>query len=246
MGTQASTGSIVQTKTSNVGPVILFGPPGAGKGTQSKRLVELLAIPQISTGDILRENVAQGTEWGKRAKAALESGNLVSDDIVCAMVAERLTKPDTRRGFILDGFPRTVAQAEWLDKLLCGKLFESTHGHVACAVPPVVVSLRVDYNQLLQRLTGRRSCPTCGTIYNVYSKPPKVADVCDLEGSKLVMRQDDREEVIAGRLKAYEQQTLPLETYYSAQGRLLKVNGDQPEKRITEEMLSLIEHGNHL
>ena len=246
MGTQASTGSIVQTKTSNVGPVILFGPPGAGKGTQSKRLVELLGIPQISTGDILRENVAQGTEWGKQAKAAMESGSLVSDDIVCAMVAERLTKPDTRRGFILDGFPRTVAQAEWLDKLLCGKLFESTHGHGACEVPPVVVSLRVDYNQLLQRLTGRRSCPACGTIYNVYSKPPKVADVCDLEGAKLVMRQDDREEVIAGRLKAYEQQTLPLETYYSAQGRLLKVNGDQPEKRITEEMLSLIEHGNHL
>jgi adenylate kinase len=246
MDTQASTGSIVQTQNRNVGPVILFGPPGAGKGTQSKRLVELLGIPQISTGDILRENVALGTEWGKRTKVAMESGNLVSDDIVCAMVAERLTKPDTRRGFILDGFPRTVAQAEWLDKLLCGKVFESTHGHVACEVPPVVVSIKVDYNQLLQRLTGRRTCPTCGTIYNVYSKPSEVAEVCDLDGSKLVMRQDDRYEVILGRLKAYEQQTLPLESYYRARGRLYEINGDSPVDQVTEEMLRFIEHGNHL
>ena len=236
----------MQTQNRNVGPVILFGPPGAGKGTQSKRLVELLGIPQISTGDILRENVALGTEWGKRTKVAMESGNLVSDDIVCAMVAERLTKPDTRRGFILDGFPRTVAQAEWLDKLLCGKVFESTHGHVACEVPPVVVSIKVDYNQLLQRLTGRRTCPTCGTIYNVYSKPSEVAEVCDLDGSKLVMRQDDRYEVILGRLKAYEQQTLPLESYYRARGRLYEINGDSPVDQVTEEMLRFIEDGNHL
>ena len=226
--------------------MILFGPPGAGKGTQSKKLVELLKIPQISTGDILRENVAQGTGWGKQAKAAMESGNLVSDFIVCAMVAERLAKPDTKRGFILDGFPRTVAQAQWLDKLLTGKLFESTRVHVACEAPPVVISLKVDYNQLLQRLTGRRSCPVCGTIYNVYSKPPKIAGVCDLEGAALVTRPDDREEVIAGRLKAYEQQTLPLENYYRTQGRLFEVNGSAPEDRISEEMLSLIEHGNHL
>lgn len=246
MGTQASTGSIVQTDMRNIGPVILFGPPGAGKGTQSKRLVELLGIPQISTGDLLRENVAQGTGWGRQAKAALDAGQLVDDFIVCAMVAERLEKPDTRRGFILDGFPRTVHQAEWLDKLLTGKLFESHHVHVACEVPPVVISIKVDYNQLLQRLTGRRSCPSCGTIYNVYSKPPKVDGVCDLEGSKLVMRQDDREEVIAGRLQAYEQQTLPLEAYYRAQGRLYEINGDAPVEKITEEMLSLIEHGNHL
>lgn len=246
MDTQASTGSVVQTRTQKIGPVILFGPPGAGKGTQAKRLVELLGIPQISTGDILRENVAQGTGWGKQAKAAMESGQLVSDFIVCAMVAERLTKPDTSRGFILDGFPRTVEQAKWLDNLLTGKLFESKRVLVACEVPPIVISLKVDYNQLLQRLTGRRSCPACGTIYNVYTKPPKVDEVCDLDGSKLVMRQDDREEVIAGRLKAYEQQTLPLETYYRAQGRLYDVNGDAPMERITEEMLSLIEHGNHL
>lgn len=237
----------MQLRTGNVGPIILFGPPGAGKGTQAKNLVELLGIPQISTGDILRENVALGTEWGQRAKAAMASGNLVSDDIVCAMVVDRLAKPDTRRGFILDGFPRTVAQAEWLDKLLCGKLFESTHTHVACEVPPVVISIKVSYNQLLQRLTGRRSCPACGTIYNVYSKPPRVDNLCDLEGATLVTRQDDREEVIVGRLQAYEQQTLPLEGYYRAQGRLFEVNGDLPVNRITEEMLSLIEqHGHHL
>ena len=247
MNTQASAGSVVQTQTQNVGPVILFGPPGAGKGTQSKKLVERLGIPQISTGDILRENVAKGTGWGKQAKAAMESGDLVSDFIVCAMVADRLTRPDTKRGFILDGFPRTVAQAEWLDKLLTGKLFESTRVHVACEAAPIVISIAVSYNQLLQRLTGRRSCPVCGTIYNVYSKPPKIEGVCDLEGAQLVTRQDDREEVIAGRLKAYEQQTLPLENYYRAQGRLLEVDGNQPADRISEEMLSLIEqHGNHL
>jgi adenylate kinase len=246
METQASTGSSVRKQDQKVCPVILFGPPGAGKGTQSKFLVQALGIPQISTGDILRENVAQETGWGKQAKAAMDSGNLVSDFIVCAMVAERLGKPDTKRGFILDGFPRTVAQAEWLDKLLTGKLFESNRVLVACEVPPVVISLKVDYNQLLQRLTGRRSCPACGTIYNVYSKPPKVAEICDLDGSKLVMRQDDREEVIAGRLKAYEQQTLPLESYYRAQGRLYEINGLAPVEKVTEEMLRLIEHGNHL
>jgi adenylate kinase len=246
MDTQASTGSIVQTETRNVGPVILFGPPGAGKGTQSKRLVQALGIPQISTGDILRENVAQGTGWGKQAKAAMESGQLVSDFIVCAMVAERLGQPDTKRGFILDGFPRTVAQAEWLDKLLQGKLFESTRVSVACEVPPVVISIKVDYNQLLQRLTGRRSCPSCGTIYNVFSKRPKVDEVCDLDGSKLVMRQDDHEEVIAGRLTAYQQQTLPLENYYRSQGRLYEIQGDAPVEKVTAEMLSLIEHGHHL
>ena len=246
MDTQASAGSIVQTQTQNVGPIILFGPPGAGKGPQSKKLVAILGIPQISTGDLLRENVSLGTEWGKLAKAAPVTGNLVSDEIVCAMVVERLAKPDTKRGFILDGFPRPVAQAEWLAKLFCDKLFESTHAHVACDAPPVVISLKVDYNQLLQRLTGRRSCPVCGTIYNVYSKPPRLEGICDLEGAKLVMRQDDREEVIAWRLKAYEQQTLPLENYYRAQGRLFEVDGSAPENRITEEMLSLIEHGNHL
>jgi adenylate kinase len=246
MDTQASAGSIVQTQTRNIGPVILFGPPGAGKGTQAKRLVAALGIPQISTGDILRENVALGTEAGKRAKAAMETGSLVSDDIVCAMVAERLTKPDTSRGFILDGFPRTVAQAEWLDKLLCGKVFESTHTHVACEVPPVVISVKVDYNKLLQRLTGRRTCPVCGTIYNVYSKPPRIDGICDLEGAKLEMRPDDREEVIVGRLKAYDQLTLPLENYYRSQGRLFEINGDAPVARVTEEMLNFIEHGTHL
>ena len=202
--------------------------PEQEKALSPRNWWRLLAIPQISTGDILRENVVQGTEWGKQAKAAMESGGLVSDDIVCAMVADRLTKPDTRRGFILDGFPRTVAQAKWLDKLLAARSLKVPTQVQQAEWPPVVVSLRVDYNKLLQRLTGRRTCPACGTIYNVYSKPPKVAEICDLEGAKLVMRQDDREEVIAGRLKAYEQQTLPLETYYSAQGRLLKVNGDQP------------------
>src|SRR5213082_1682261 len=136
-----------------VGPIILLGAPGAGKGTQAKQIVERYSIPQISTGDLLRENVRLGTELGKKAKAVMDSGKLVSDDLVCDMVAERVARPDCARGYILDGFPRTVAQAEWLDGFLASRTF---HGRQA---PPVVISIQVEYNQLLQRLTGRRSCP---------------------------------------------------------------------------------------
>jgi adenylate kinase len=231
--------AVVDPKTRTVGPIILLGPPGAGKGTQAKQIAEHYGIPQISTGDILRENVAQGTELGKRAKEIMARGELVPDQLVCDMVAARLQKPDCKRGYILDGFPRTVAQAEWLDRFL-----QTTQQ--GGGTGPVVVRIAVEYNQLLQRLTGRRSCPSCGRIYNVYFQPPRVADTCDVDGTKLVTRPDDREDVISERLRAYDQQTLPLVDYYRAQGRLRDVPGEQPVDVVFAEALKLIEHGDRL
>lgn len=234
-------------KTSQVGAVILFGPPGAGKGTQAKQLIQMFQVPQISTGDILRDNVARGTELGKKAKECMASGALVSDEIVCGMVSDRLRQEDCARGFILDGFPRTVPQAEWLDTLLQEEFFQKRHARAgATGVPQVVVSIVVEYNQLLQRLTGRRTCPTCGRIYNVHFQPPRVADVCDVDGSRLETRRDDREEVIVERLKAYEEQTLPLAKYYRGKGRLFEVDGNRPADAIVGEIASLIEHGDRL
>jgi adenylate kinase len=228
------------------GPIILLGPPGAGKGTQAKLIAETLGIPQISTGDILRDNVARKTELGAKAKSIMERGDLVPDELVCDMVADRLQRPDCVRGFILDGFPRTVRQAEWLDgqleRMRAGK---DAAGQAACA-PPVVVRLAVEYNQLLQRLTGRRSCPTCGLIYNVYFQPPKVQGICDADGSTLVQRRDDTEEVIAERLKAYEQLTLPLVEYYRPKGQLLEVNGDQQVEVVAAQMFSALENVHRL
>jgi adenylate kinase len=216
-----------------VGPVVLLGPPGAGKGTQAKRIAEHYGIPQISTGDILRANVAAGTELGKQAKAIMESGNLVPDDLVQQMVAKRVAEPDCVRGYILDGFPRTLAQAQWLDKF-----FENQRD---AKIPPVVVDIQVGYNELLSRLTGRRTCPTCGRIYNVHLQPPKVADTCDVDGSKLVTRKDDTEEVIAERLKAYERQTAPLTEYYRKQGRLAALDGARSVDDVTEQAFKALD-----
>jgi adenylate kinase len=233
--------SVADVQRRAVGPIILLGAPGAGKGTQAKRIAERYGIPQISTGDILRDNVARGTELGKKAKAFMDRGDLVPDQLVCDMVAERLRQADCYAGFILDGFPRTVAQAEWLDALLGDEFFEKR-----CAVPPVVVNFAVGYNRLLRRLTGRRSCPSCGRIYNVYFQPPRVPDTCDVDGSPLVTRKDDREEVIAERLKAYEQQTLPLTEYYRRKGRLREINGDLELSQVTSAAFEAIEDGHRL
>lgn len=220
-----------------VGPVILLGPPGAGKGTQAKQIAARYGVPHISTGDILRDNRARGTELGKKASAVMDTGVLVPDQLVNDMVADRLRQADCARGFILDGFPRTVGQAEWLDSFL-----EDCVAQPSSAVQPVVIKLNVDYNEVLRRLGGRRSCPTCGRIYNVYFQPPRVADTCDVEGSRLVARTDDSEAVISERLKAYDRQTLPLAEYYRKSGRLHEVNGDQPVERVTAEMFKAIEH----
>jgi adenylate kinase len=222
----------MSAKTIVAGPITLLGAPGVGKGTQAKLIAKHYGIPHISTGDILRENVAWNTLLGSKAKAVMERGDLVSDDLVNDMVAERLQQPDCGRGFILDGFPRTVAQAEWLDRELTAKGNQP---------PPVVISVDVSYNQLLQRLTGRRNCPVDGKIYNVYLQPPKVTGVCDLCGSPLVQRKDDKEEVISERLKNYERQTLPLVEFYNRQGRLRHVNGELPVEQVTATIFEEIE-----
>src|SRR5271167_4290928 len=201
-------------KTRNIGPVILLGPPGAGKGTQSRQIVDRYGVPTISTGDLLRDHVARGTPLGLQAKVIMARGELVPDDLMYGIVATRLREADCKRGFVLDGFPRTAAQAGWLDAFLEKEVFDNSE---KCA--PVVIQLLVDYTQLLRRLTGRRSCPACGRLYNIHFQPPRVDELCDCDGTKLVIRDDDREEVISGRLAAYETQTRPVAQYYRAQRR---------------------------
>lgn len=225
----------MSSKNITVGSIVLLGPPGAGKGTQAKLIAEHYGIPHISTGDILRSNVARGTELGRKAKAVMERGELVSDDLVNGMVADRIKQPDCDRGFVLDGFPRTVAQAEWLDRELEGK--------AGNARSTVVVDVDVSYNQLLQRLTGRRTCPVDGKIYNIYLQPPKENGVCDVCGTQLFQRVDDTEEVISERLKSYERQTLPLEDFYRKQGRLRRINGEQPVEKVLADMFRAVEGG---
>jgi adenylate kinase len=189
--------------------IVLFGSPGSGKGTQAKLLTDCLKVPHVSTGDMLRNRMRDGSEMGAAVVAAtMHSGALVSDDMVNRMVRERLSQPDAAKGFVLDGYPRTLAQAEHLCNWLDGR-----------GIREVVIHLAVDYNIIIARLTGRRECPICGTLYNVAFNPPKVDELCDRDGEKLVVRDDDREPVIRKRLEAYEQQTRPVLEYYLAVGR---------------------------
>lgn len=221
----------------NVGPVVLLGPPGAGKGTQARRIVERYGVPQISTGDLLRDHVRRGTPLGEQAKVLMERGELVPDELLYGIVANRLRETDCRHGFILDGFPRTAAQAGWLDAFLDREFFDNSHDKC----PPVVIRLHVDYNQLLLRLTGRRSCPTCGTPYNVHFQPPRFDELCDRDSTKLVTRDDDREEVVSRRLLAYETQTKPVADYYEAKGRLTTVEADRPVEEVTRQIFGVID-----
>jgi adenylate kinase len=232
---------MAQETSHDIGPVVLLGPPGAGKGTQAKRIMERYQVPQVSTGDLLRYNVAQGTELGRVAKAVMDRGQLVSDDLVCEMVRQRLQQSDCKRGYVLDGFPRTAAQAGWLDALLDDKLFDNSRPTRAW---PIVIRLDVDYNQLLLRITGRRTCPTCGRIYNVHFQPPRVDELCDVDGPRLVTRNDDRLEVIQPRLAAYQEQTAPVADYYQRTGRLISVNGDLPMDEVTAQIFRILEDRN--
>ncbi|MGD0791179.1 MAG: adenylate kinase [Terriglobales bacterium] len=221
----------------NIGPVILLGPPGAGKGTQSKQIVDRYGVPQISTGDLLRDHVGRGTELGLEARVIMARGELVPDQLMYGIVATRLREADCQRGYVLDGFPRTAAQAGWLDAFLEKEVFEKSE---KCP-PPVVIQLLVDYTQLLLRLTGRRSCPTCGRLYNIHFQPPLVGELCDVDGSKLVIRNDDREEVISGRLAAYETQTRRVADYYRAQRRLVAINADRRMEDVTAQIFGVID-----
>jgi adenylate kinase len=211
--------------------LVLLGAPGSGKGTQAQRLRDDRGIPQVSSGDLLRDAVSRGTELGKRAKAAMDAGELVSDEIVLGLIRERLGRPDAARGFILDGYPRNVAQAGALDALLAdlGQPVD------------VVVLMDVDPKALIQRLTGRRSCPKCSRVFNVHSSPSKLGERCDNhsgeEAPLLVQRADDKEDVIANRLRVYEAQTRPLVDHYRLRGLLKVVNADQPVDRVYEEFL---------
>jgi adenylate kinase len=214
------------------GPILLLGAPGVGKGTQAKELVKLWDIPQISTGDLLRANVAQGTELGKIAKEIMGRGELVPDSLVNEMVAARLQQHDTAKGYILDGFPRTLNQAGWLDGRLAGQ---------PQCLPVVAVSLQVDYNQLLRRITGRRICPVCQTIYNIYVKPPLVDGICDVEGAALVQRADDTEQVFAERMRAYSALTAPVIDHYRESGRFAEVDGDRPIGVVAAGIIAAVE-----
>lgn len=208
--------------------LILLGPPGAGKGTQAKMLTDCFGIPQISTGDILRAAVKEGTQLGQQAKAYMDDGKLVPDEVVIGIVTERLQEPDCSNGFILDGFPRTVAQADALQANLSvlGKELDR------------VISLQVDTEALVERLTGRRTCKTCGRGYHVKFDPPKVADGCDVCNGELYQRDDDREDTIRKRLDVYERQTSPLIDYYRNAGLLIEVDGMQPIDEVRETLLA--------
>ena len=212
------------------GAVIFLGPPGAGKGTQAKQLAAKYGVPHLSTGDMLREHVAQGTSLGTRAKPLMEKGELVPDSIVLRMVAERIDRPDCSRGFVFDGFPRTVAQAQWLGELL------KQHGFKQ----PLVVHFVIDPSLLMRRITGRRMCRVGGEIYNIYERPPKVADRCDNDGGELEQRPDDREEIVGPRLQAYHRQTAPLVAYYSRLGRLRDVDASKPIAEVAKQVLEIV------
>ncbi len=211
--------------------IVLLGAPGSGKGTQAKLLVDKYKIPQMSTGDLLRAEVAAGTDLGKRAKAAMDAGQLVTDEVVLGMIQARLAKPDAKSGFILDGFPRNIPQAQSLDAML------------ARLGQPLQLALLVDVDTdvLLKRLTGRRTCGSCGAIYNIYFSAPKTANKCDKCGGALTHRSDDNEQTVANRLKVYQQQTAPLVNYYKAQGKLRTVRGVGAVSAIFKNVTDIIE-----
>jgi adenylate kinase len=214
------------------GPILLMGAPGVGKGTQAKELVKLWGIPQISTGDLLRANVTQGTPLGRTAREIMARGELVPDSLVNEMVAVRLQEPDTFGGYILDGFPRTLGQANWID----GRIAQQEK-----VLPVIAVSIQVNYNQLLRRITGRRICPVCQSIYNIYVNPPKVDGVCDLEGAALTQRADDTDEVFKERMRAYSALTAPVVEHYREQGRFAEVDGDRPIAEIAAGIIAAVE-----
>jgi adenylate kinase len=210
--------------------LIFLGPPGAGKGTQAKRVAERFHVPHLSTGDMFRDAIARGTALGRLAKPIMDRGDLVPDDLVMRMVEERLSQPDSARGFVFDGFPRTVSQAQQLAAILERKGLGK----------PLVVDMEVDPDTLLRRLAGRWTCSVGGETYGIYA-PPKVPGICDRDGGKLIQRPDDRPEVVKERLKAYERQTKPLEDYYRRQGVLETVDGSAAMEEVSNALAAILE-----
>lgn len=211
--------------------IVLIGAPGSGKGTQAKKLVSRYGVPQISTGDLLRAAVAAETPLGLQAKAAMDAGQLVSDQIVLDMIEERMAEPDTKKGFILDGFPRNIPQAQALDTMLIklGRPLEAA------------ILIDVDFDLLIQRIAGRRTCSSCGQMYNIYTSPPKMDGLCDVCGGKLHHRADDNEDTITNRLRVYEAQTAPLINYYKAQGKQYIVDGAGDINEILQRLRNIID-----
>ncbi len=211
--------------------IILFGPPGSGKGTQAKLLKSCIAVPHISTGDMLREHIQIGDDLGREVQEEMQAGNLVSDQLVNRLVEERIQRPDSNNGFILDGYPRTLVQAEALTKLLRAR-----------QLPEVVVHLQVDYNKIIARLAGRRECPACGTLYSLSSNPPKVVGICDRDGAVLAVRDDDNPSVVRQRLDEYERQTKPLLEYFNTSAvPSFEVDGsDGPPDVIAKRICALV------
>jgi len=209
------------------GVVVLLGPPGAGKSEQARRLAERHSIPVISTGDLLRDQVRRGTPLGLQADSYMKVGQLVPDSLMNPILEDRLSQPDCERGFILDGYPRTLAQAESLDALLTRQ-----------GLPPHIFLLDVPTERLFKLLTGRWICPRCRRNYNIYYQPPKKEGLCDADSTPLEQRPDDKEDVIRRRLETYQKETQPAIDYYARQGRLLRLNGDQPPDKVAAEIES--------
>ncbi|MGF0096475.1 adenylate kinase [Peptoniphilus sp. AGMB00490] len=211
--------------------LVILGPPGAGKGTQAEYIVERYNIPHISTGDIFRENIKNNTELGKEAKSYMDKGLLVPDDLVIALVEDRLNKEDAKKGFLLDGFPRTVAQAVSLDSIL-DKNDEKLNN---------VINITVDPKILIERAVGRRVCKTCGMTYHVKFNPPKEEGICDKDGTKLIQRDDDTEETVKTRISVYFDQTAPLIDYYRAQNLLVDIDGAKDIDKVFEDIVNGLE-----
>jgi adenylate kinase len=211
--------------------VIFLGPPGAGKGTQAKELARKYGVPHLSTGDMLRENIAKSTPLGAKARPLMERGELVPDSLVLKMVAARIEQPDCSHGFVFDGFPRTVAQAQYLGEML------KQHGYRQ----PLVIHFAIDPGLLMRRITGRRMCKVGGEIYNIFDRQPKVAGKCDNDGGELEQRQDDREEVVGPRLQAYQKQTAPLVAYYRRLGRLREVDAAKSVDEVARRVLEVVD-----
>ena len=206
--------------------IVLFGPPGAGKGTHARILADKLKICQLATGDILRRHIREATELGKRAKAILDRGELVPDELVNELMADQLSRPEAKQGFILDGYPRTLGQAEALEKLLNGRREKLDVALYFKTSPKVIVD----------RLSGRRACPKCGANYHVRNIPPRVEGQCDVCGTKLIQRSDDQPETIQHRLEVYEKDTAPLLEYYQKRGVLKEVPGDLDVSELQAEL----------